>query len=320
MTALIEIDRLTKRFGERTVVDDVSLSVARGEVLGFLGPNGAGKTTTMRMVAGFILPSAGTARIAGFDVLDKPIEARRRLGYLPEGAPSYPDMTVRGFLGFIAAARGFSGADKVLRVDRALGLTELGEVVNYPIDTLSKGFRRRVGLAASLLHDPETLILDEPTDGLDPNQKHAVRNLIASIAAEKAIIISTHILEEVEAVCSRAVIIARGRVAADDRPVNLLSRSRYHNAVTLALAPGIIAQAETVLRAVPGVAGVERDGTNLTALARNGEDIIDRIGTAMAGAGLRAHEMRLERGRLDEVFREITAAPAALPPPAREAA
>ena len=320
MTALIEIERLSKQFGHRTVVDDVSLSVARGEVLGFLGPNGAGKTTTMRMVSGFILPSAGTARIAGFDVLDRPIEARRRLGYLPEGAPSYPDMTVHGFLGFIASVRGFSGAAKAARVERALGLTELQEVVNYPIDTLSKGFRRRVGLAAALLHDPETLILDEPTDGLDPNQKHAVRNLIATIAAEKAIIISTHILEEVEAVSSRAVIIARGRVAADDTPAGLLTRSRYHNAVTLALAPRIVMQAEAVLRALPMVAGVERDGVQLTALPRPGESIIEAVGNALANAGLRAHEMRLERGRLDEVFRSITATPPALPPPVREAA
>ncbi|MCC7280887.1 MAG: ABC transporter ATP-binding protein [Acetobacteraceae bacterium] len=320
MTALIEIERLSKRFAERTVVDDVSLSVARGEVLGFLGPNGAGKTTTMRMLAGFILPSAGTARIAGFDVLDRPIEARRRLGYLPEGAPSYPDMTVHGFLGFIAAARGFSGRAKAARVSHAVGLTELGDVVNFPIDTLSKGFRRRVGLAASLLHDPETLILDEPTDGLDPNQKHAVRTLIATIAAEKAIIISTHILEEVGAVCSRAVIIARGRVAADDTPAGLLSRSRYHNAVTLTLAPGIVAQAEALLGGLPMVAGIERDGSTLTLLARAGQEIIEAVGNAMADAGLRAHEMRLEQGRLDEVFRAITAAPPALPAPRREAA
>ncbi len=320
MTALIEIERLTKKFGDRTVVDDVTLQVKRGEVLGFLGPNGAGKTTTMRMVAGFILPSAGTARIAGFDVLDKPIEARRRLGYLPEGAPSYPDMTVRGFLSFVAAARGLSGADRAMRVDRAMALTELGEVVNYPIETLSKGFRRRVGLAAALLHDPETLILDEPTDGLDPNQKHAVRALIAAISAEKAIIISTHILEEVEAVCSRAVIIARGRVAADDTPAGLLRLSRYHNAVSLSLAAGIIGQAEAVLRRLPMVAGIERDGTTLTALPRDGAAIIEPVGNALAAAGLRPHEVRLERGRLDEVFRTVTEPPRALPAPSQEAA
>lgn len=320
MTALIEIERLTKRFGDRTVVDDVSLSVARGEVLGFLGPNGAGKTTTMRMVAGFIQPSAGTARIAGHDVLDAPIEARRRLGYLPEGAPAYPDMTVRGYLRFIAAVRGFSGREKDARVDHAMGLTELAEVVNYPIETLSKGFRRRVGLAAALLHDPETLILDEPTDGLDPNQKHAVRGLIATIAAEKAIIISTHILEEVEAVCTRAAIIARGRVAADDTPAGLLARSRYHGAVTLSLAQGIVAQAEAVVAAVPGVAAVERDGASLTAIPRGGAAIAEPIGAALAASGLRAHETRIERGRLDEVFRSITAQPLALPAPDRAAA
>jgi ABC-2 type transport system ATP-binding protein len=320
MAALIELDRLTKRFGDRTVVDDVSLSVGRGEVLGFLGPNGAGKTTTMRMAAGFILPNAGTARIAGHDVVDAPVAARRRLGYLPEGAPSYPDMTVEGFLRFIAAARGLTGRDGRTRAERAMGLTELHEVQRAPIDTLSKGFRRRVGLAAALLHDPETLILDEPTDGLDPNQKHAVRTLIAAIAPEKAIIISTHILEEVEAVCSRAVIIAAGRVVADDTPAGLLGRSAYHNAVSITVVPAIAAQAEAVLRGMPEVARIEREGATITALARNGQPIIGPIGAALAAAGLRADAMRLERGRLDEVFRAVTAPPAALPPPRREAA
>jgi ABC-2 type transport system ATP-binding protein len=315
MTALIEIDRLTKRFGDRTVVDDVSLSVARGEVLGFLGPNGAGKTTTMRMVAGFIAPTLGTARIAGHDVQDAPIAARRKLGYLPEGAPSYPDMTVLGFLRFIAAARGLHGAEGMRRAEHAMRLTELDEVRLFPIETLSKGFRRRVGLAAALLHDPETLILDEPTDGLDPNQKHAVRALIAGIAAEKAIIISTHILEEVEAVCSRAVIIARGQVAADDTPAGLLARSRLHNAVTLSVAPGIASQAEAVLRALPQVEAVQRTGSELTAIARRGAALVEPINAALAAAGLRAAELRLERGRLDEVFREITASAPALPPP-----
>lgn len=306
MTALIEIDRLTKIFGDRTVVDDVSLQVKRGEVLGFLGPNGAGKTTTMRMVAGFIQPSAGTARIAGHDVLASPIKARRALGYLPEGAPAYPDMTVRGFLGFVASARGFSGAERSRRVGHALKLTELDEVVNYPIETLSKGFRRRVGLAAALMHDPETLILDEPTDGLDPNQKFAVRALIANIASEKAIIISTHILEEVEALCTRAAIIARGQVAADDTPAGLLARSRYAGAVALSLAPGIVDQAASVLRAVPGVAMVEPSAEGLVVLPKLGASITEPVALALAGAGLRPYETRIERGRLDEVFRSIT--------------
>jgi ABC-2 type transport system ATP-binding protein len=320
MTTLIELDRLTKRFGDTTVVDDVSLTVARGEVLGCLGPNGAGKTTTMRMVAGFILPSAGTARISGFDVLDDPIAARRRLGYLPEGAPSYPDMTVQGFLRFIAAARGLSGAERDARIDRAREMTDLAEVMLYPIETLSKGFRRRVGLAAALLHDPETLILDEPTDGLDPNQKHAVRKLIAGIAAEKAIIISTHILEEVEAVCTRAAIIARGRIVADDTPEGLLSRSRYHGAVTLKVAPGIAQHAASVVRGLPGVASVEMEGGDLVVLARPGASLAEPITAALAAAGMRAFESRIERGRLDDVFREVTLDALALPAPAAKQA
>lgn len=315
MTALIEIDRLTKRFGDRTVVDDVSLQVKRGEVLGFLGPNGAGKTTTMRMVAGFIQPSAGTARIAGHDVLAAPIKARRALGYLPEGAPAYPDMTVSGFLGFIAAARGFGGAEKAKRVEHALRLTDLGEVVHFPIETLSKGFRRRVGLAAALMHDPETLILDEPTDGLDPNQKFAVRALIKTIAAEKAIIISTHILEEVEALCTRAAIIARGRVAADDTPAGLLGLSSYAGAVALSLAPGIVEHARTVLSPLPGVDRVETSDDGLVVVPQRGAKVADAVALALSGAGLRAFETRIERGRLDEVFRTVTAAA-----PDREAA
>jgi ABC-2 type transport system ATP-binding protein len=224
LTALIEIERLTKRFGAFTAVDDVSFTVSRGEVLGFLGPNGAGKSTTMRMLAGFMTPTAGTARICGEDVVDRPVAAKRHLGFLPEGAPTYPEMTVSGFLGFCGRARGFRGAELSDRVARAMGLTQLDGVRLQPVETLSKGFKRRVGLAAALLHDPPVLVLDEPTDGLDPNQKHEVRNLIRAMAAEKAIVISTHILEEVSAVCTRAIVIARGRVVADATPAELAAR------------------------------------------------------------------------------------------------
>ncbi|CAH0154239.1 ABC transporter ATP-binding protein [Roseomonas sp. CECT 9278] len=218
MAALIEIERLTKRFGAFTAVDDVSFAVDRGEVVGFLGPNGAGKSTTMKMLAGFVTPSAGTARICGQDVVDQPVAAKRSLGYLPEGAPTYPEMTVSAFLAFVARIRGYRGAEIAARVDGAMDLTQLDEVRLQPIETLSKGFKRRVGLAQSLLHDPPVLVLDEPTDGLDPNQKHEVRELIRRMAPEKAILISTHILEEVEAVCTRAIIIAHGRVLADATP------------------------------------------------------------------------------------------------------
>ncbi len=231
MTALIEIERLTKRFGAFTAVDDVSFTVSRGEVLGFLGPNGAGKSTTMRMLAGFMTPSAGTARICGDDVVDRPVAAKRHLGFLPEGAPTYPEMTVAGFLGFCGRARGFRGSVLADRVAHAMGLTQLEGVRLQPVETLSKGFKRRVGLAAALLHDPPVLVLDEPTDGLDPNQKHEVRNLIRAMAPEKAIVISTHILEEVAAVCTRAVVIARGRVVADATPADLAARGPSMDAV-----------------------------------------------------------------------------------------
>jgi ABC-2 type transport system ATP-binding protein len=221
LAALIEIERLTKRFGAFTAVDDVSFTVDRGEVVGFLGPNGAGKSTTMKMLAGFVTPSAGTARICGQDVIEAPVAAKRALGYLPEGAPTYPEMTVTGFLAFIARIRGFSGAEAHERMARAMAMTQLEGVRLQPIETLSKGFKRRVGLAQALLHDPPVLVLDEPTDGLDPNQKHEVRELIRRMAPEKAIVISTHILEEVDAVCTRAIIIARGKVLADATPKQL---------------------------------------------------------------------------------------------------
>jgi ABC-2 type transport system ATP-binding protein len=222
--ALIEIEGLTKRFGSFTAVDDVSFTVHRGEVLGFLGPNGAGKSTTMRMLAGFMIPTAGTARILGHDVQTDSVAARRVLGFLPEGAPTYPEMSVASFLRFCARIRGFSGSELDDRIDHALALTTLQGVRLQPVETLSKGFKRRVGLAQALLHDPPVLVLDEPTDGLDPNQKHEVRGLIDRMAAQKAIVISTHILEEVEAVCSRAIIIAGGRIVADATPADLQAR------------------------------------------------------------------------------------------------
>ena len=222
--AAIEIEGLTKRFAGFTAVDNLSFSVAKGEVLGFLGPNGAGKSTTMKMLAGFVSPDAGTARILGHDVRTDSVAARRALGFLPEGAPTYPEMSVTAFLRFVARIRGYRGREVAARVGRAIELTQLSGVRLQPIETLSKGFKRRVGLAQALLHDPPVLVLDEPTDGLDPNQKHEVRRLIAQMAPEKAIVISTHILEEVEAVCTRAIIIANGRAVADATPKELAAR------------------------------------------------------------------------------------------------
>ncbi|MDE0808273.1 MAG: ABC transporter ATP-binding protein [Alphaproteobacteria bacterium] len=225
MTQILSIKGLTKTFGHKTVVDDVSFSAGTGEVLGFLGPNGAGKSTTMKMIVGFLTPTSGTAVVCGHDVSHDPLAVKAAVGYLPEGAPAYPDMTPLGFLGFIAGVRGFDGADRRARVDRVVEMTRIQEVVRQPIETLSKGFKRRVGLAQALLHDPRVLILDEPTDGLDPNQKQVVRELIRDMSQEKCIVISTHILEEVDAVCSRAMIIAAGKVVADASPAELKAQS-----------------------------------------------------------------------------------------------
>ncbi|NQW09773.1 MAG: ABC transporter ATP-binding protein [Alphaproteobacteria bacterium] len=229
MTDTVSVRGLVKRFGPHTAVDGLDFDLGTGEVLGFLGPNGAGKSTTMKMICGFLTPTAGTAVVCGHDVLADPLAVKASIGYLPEGAPAYPDMTPLGFLDFIAGIRGYSGAEKRARITDAMAKTRIEEVAHQPIETLSKGFKRRVGLAQALLHNPPVLILDEPTDGLDPNQKYEVRKLIKAMAAEKAIIISTHILEEVEAVCTRAMIIARGRILADATPEALRSRSSTGN-------------------------------------------------------------------------------------------
>ena len=226
MNVLIEVDKLSRRFGPLTAVDNLSFSVARGEVLGFLGPNGSGKSTTMKMVTGFLPPTAGTARVAGFDVVTDPVAVKRRVGYLPEGAPLYADMTAKSLLEFVANVRGFAAADKKRRIEEVAAKLHLESVFFQPIETLSKGYKRRVGIAQALLHDPEVLVLDEPTDGLDHNQKHEVRQLLAEMASQKAIVISTHILEEVEAVCTRAIIIAHGRLLVDETPYQLRARSK----------------------------------------------------------------------------------------------
>ncbi len=302
---MIEIKNLTKRFAQHTAVDDLSFSVKPGEVLGFLGPNGAGKSTTMKMLTGFLAPTSGSASILGFDIQKDTLKAQRQIGYLPEGAPCYGDMTVRSFLEFIAEVRGFKGAEKRERVAKAVAQVELDAVLEQSIETLSKGFKRRVGLAQAILHDPKVLILDEPTDGLDPNQKHQVRKLIQSLAHDKIVIISTHILEEVSAVCTRAVVIAHGKLLADGTPLELESRSRYHQAVTL-VANEALDQA--VLAALPGVAGVEENALehSLSILAKPGEVIFPQVNALIAERGWKVRELNVERGRLDEVFRSLT--------------
>ena len=309
---MLEIENLTKRYGQHTVVDDLSFRCAAGEVLGFLGPNGAGKSTTMKMVTGFVPPSAGRVSVCGLDIDQASLEARRCIGYLPEGAPCYPEMTPSSFLEFIADIRGLTPAERKTRLDSVIEALHLGPVLNQSIDTLSKGFKRRVGLAQAILHDPKVLILDEPTDGLDPNQKHEVRELIRSMAANKLIVLSTHILEEVEAVCTRAIIIANGSILADDTPEQLARRSRSHNAVRLCVgANESFDQVQAALVQLVSVDSVEvdRGSRTITALARtetrDGEtwqevfDLISRQTWDITG-------VQLEVGQLDQVFREIT--------------
>ncbi len=313
MSQMLEIRQLTKRFGPLTAVDDVTLSVDRGEVLGFLGPNGAGKSTTMKVVTGFLPPTSGTAIVCGFDVTKSPIEVKKRVGYLPEGAPLYDDMTPDSFLSFVAEVRGFSGADKRTAVDRAADLINVTEVMQQPIGTLSKGFKRRVGLAQAILHDPEVLILDEPTDGLDPNQKFEVRELIKRMAENKAIVISTHLLEEVDAVCSRAIIISRGKIVADGTPEELEARSVHHNAISIRID---IDHADRACEALSELAGVLRVDvveratpiTHLRVLPEGGRLLLHEVSACVRAAELAVEEISAERGHLDEVFRQITTA------------
>jgi ABC-2 type transport system ATP-binding protein len=320
--SMIDIEGLTKRFGPVTAVAGLSLKVARGEVLGFLGPNGAGKSTTMKMITGYLAADAGTVKVCDHDVETDTTAAQACIGYLPEGAPAYGDMTARQFLGFVAQVRGFRGADAKARVAAVVEKTDLGPVLEQTIETLSKGFKRRVGLAQAILHDPPVLIMDEPTDGLDPNQKHAVRQLIGAMAPEKAIIISTHLLEEVEAICTRAVIIDRGAIVADGTPAELLARSRYHNAVTLTLAKGDADGVAARLKSLGPVAQIERkdagSDVQLTAFPRSGSLLIEAVSALAARESWKLKELYAEPGRLDEVFRAITTSDAARAKAARK--
>ena len=303
---MIETRQITKRYGDFTAVDAITFKVEPGQVLGFLGPNGAGKSTTMKMLAGFLAPTSGGATVAGFDIEKQSLKAKRVLGYLPEGAPSYGEMTVREFLEFVADVRQLGGDLRDKRLDDAVERLHLDSVLEQSIDTLSKGFKRRVGLAAAILHDPKVLILDEPTDGLDPNQKQEVRTLINSMARDKTIIISTHLLEEVHAVCSRAIIIAAGRILADATPAELEARSRYHQAVSLT-APNVSAAKEALSR-IGDVAAIEVDpqDNRITAFPKPGRSIFVAVGDALRAQGIAVSELALEPGRLDEVFRTIT--------------
>ena len=302
---MIEVKSLSKRFGDSLAVDNISFNLSKGEVLGFLGPNGAGKSTTMKMIAGFLSPTYGTALINGNDVRTEPIKVKRTIGYLPEGAPMWADMSVAEFLKFISEVRGFKGAAASKKIKDAAELTQLNDVLMQPIETLSKGFKRRVGLAQAMLHDPDILILDEPTDGLDPNQKYQVRKLIQKMASKKAIIISTHILEEVEAVCTRAIIIAKGRLLIDATPRELLRKSKHYNALSISVSN--IEKAQKILEELTLIRRVQVIDDNwLVAFPKNKEQINEEVAKALRSARLQINEIRTESGRLDDVFRTIT--------------
>ncbi len=309
---MIEAKHLTKYFGQTAAVDDVSFAVGQGEVLGFLGPNAAGKSTTMRMITGFLSPTSGTAVLGGHTVQTDPLKAQKKLGYLPENAPVYRDMTVSGFLDFIADIRGFSGKKKRTRIEETLERCFLSPVRYQVINTLSKGYKQRVCFAQSILHDPEYLIMDEPTDGLDPNQKHEVRSMIREMAREKTIILSTHILEEVEAVCTRAIIIANGRIVADETPDDLKARSSIHGSVCCSIRGGAAETIASEFRELEGVTTVEileRENDRVVLRLFHGEDAFPPIEQVIQFCGKQGYSMesiKVEEGRLDEVFRMIT--------------
>jgi ABC-2 type transport system ATP-binding protein len=309
---MIQVRDLKKHFGPKAAVNGISFTVERGEVLGFLGPNGAGKSTTMRMITGFIPPTEGQISIGGHNMLEDPLPAKRLIGYLPENAPSYADMTVHGFLKFVAELRGLSGDAKKKAVNRVVEMCFLENVLHQSVDTLSKGYRHRTCFAQSIIHDPEVLVLDEPTDGLDPNQKHEVRTLIRRMGETKAIIFSTHILEEVEAVCSRAVIIDRGRIVANGTPSDLKQRSDLAGAITFRLLDGDSNTVMGKVRHAPGVDHCALVGERPLAVRvypqRNtaSDDLARSLADLVIKERWQLVEMRIEEGRLDEVFRNIT--------------
>jgi ABC-2 type transport system ATP-binding protein len=310
---MIQVENLVKEFGPKKAVNGVSFSVKKGEILGFLGPNGAGKSTTMRMITGFIPPTSGRVSVGGHDVSEDPIPAKRLIGYLPESAPCYSDMTVDGFLKFAAEMRGFSGTARNEAVQRAVDTCFLSEVRHQSVDTLSKGYRHRTCLAQSIIHDPEVLVLDEPTDGLDPNQKHEVRQLIKRMGQSKAIIFSTHILEEVEACCSRAIIIDRGTVVANGTPAELKAKSAQAGSVTVRVFGVTADSVKGKLGSLPVTGKVSVHGDNGVVNARVyprdrsvAPELARTVAETVGREGWKFDELHLDEGRLDDVFRSIT--------------
>lgn len=306
---MIEVKGLVKQFGKLRAVDNLSFQVVQGEILGFLGPNGAGKSTTMKLITGFLTPDAGDVSIYGHDIANDTIDAQRQIGYLPEGAPCYEEMTPPDFLDFIAQARGIAAADRAAAVARVISTMSLGGVVNQRIETLSKGFKRRVGLAQAIIHDPKVLILDEPTDGLDPNQKHQVREMIRGLSRDKIVIISTHILEEVTAVCTRAIIISNGSIVSDSTPQDLEASSRYHGAVSVRLTgDDDTVRLQGAMNALASVADVatEEDGAIVAFPADGATTLLLDVNQLLQDENVRVASVQVERGRMDEVFRTVT--------------
>lgn len=305
---MINVSQLTKRFGNQTVVDNLTFSVERGEVLGFLGPNGAGKSTTMKMISGFLKPDHGSVEIEGLDIETNPIEAKSKLGYLPEGIPLYGDMPVHSFLIFAARIRGLSGSNLTRQIASVVSDVQIEDVLTQPIFTLSKGFKRRVGLALALLHDPAVLVLDEPTDGLDPNQKEQVRALIEKISENKVIILSTHILDEVDSVCSRVIIIDKGQIIVDQTPESLVTASKFHNSVRVQMVdinPAEVLKQLSGIDAIANLQYIEKDKSfHLT--AKDGRSVVEELWKVVESNDWKIRTLSEERGDLEDVFRQIT--------------
>jgi ABC-2 type transport system ATP-binding protein len=313
---MIEVVEISRNFGKFQAVSNVSFQVQKSEVLGFLGPNGAGKSTTMKMLTGYLQPSSGDALICGHSVTKQSLKARAKIGYLPESAPSYGEMQVEEFLRFAGKVRGLTGEKLNSQIEKVLEDTSLQTVRKQLIETLSKGYRQRTCLAQSLLHDPPVLLLDEPTDGLDPNQKYEVRKLISQLKEDRTILVSTHILEEVEAICTRAIILSEGKIVGDGTPEELLSKSVYHNAINLKISVKPDQNVQRILLGIPSVERVEIQSSNhqtlsFVVLAKQGQPILEEVKERLDQQNVKIVEMYVEKGRLDEVFRQMTIVEAA---------
>ena len=319
MPPVIAVSHLQKRYGALTALHDVSFEVGAGEIVGFLGPNGAGKTTTMKILTGFCAPSGGSARVCGFDVVGDSLEVRRRIGYLPESAPSYAEMRVLDYLDFVARVRGLAESERATALERAATLTDIRDRLHQVIGTLSKGYKQRVGLAQALLHQPPVLILDEPTSGLDPNQIVAIRDLIREIGRSRTVILSTHILQEVQATCDRVLIVHKGRIVADAPTERIQAEQAGGALIRVSYGPGTVrldhAQLRALLEAIPGVTRVNRE-TALDDTQDRFEVLADRdvrpdLFQLAVREGLVLWEMDREQSTLEEVFRRLTVEPRA---------